>query len=242
MNKNFVFYNNPIIVFGIGTLIFALILFLFFGFKMPDYFTNIDMANQIIGNIHIADKTKALKPFINTSFYICNYIHHIFAWLIALFIFSIMYRLNTFSDFKNIKILSSTLFLYIWVNFSYVIYGFCSYYLLIADFKSPIYTELPDNLGAFMPIFDAIFPFFIAIFYYPIMNFSLSLTYNMQIKNKFLKYFWILCMLILIFITLLHLNSYFTYLYIIVYLYYIFWFVIIFYSINQVRSDIRPPV
>ena len=187
MNKTCVFYKNPIRIFGLGVLIFALILFLFFGFKMPDYFTNIDMANQIIGNIHIVDKTKALKPFINTSFYICNYIHHIFAWLIALFIFSTIYRINTFSDFKNIKMFSSTLFLYIWVNFSYVIYGICSFYFFIADFESPIYTELPDNLGTLIPVFCMLFPFLVAIFYYPIMNFILSLTYNMQIKNKFLK-------------------------------------------------------
>lgn len=235
MNKTFVFYKNPIIIFGLGALSFALILFLFFGFKMPDYFTDIDMANQIIGNIDITDKTKALKPFINTSFYICNYINHIFAWLIALFIFSVIYKINTFSDFKNIKMFSNILFLYIWVNFSYVIYGICSYYLSIADMKSPVYMQYPDHLETFVYIFICIFPFLVAIFYYPIMNFLLSLTYNMQIKNKFLKYFWILCLLVLIFVSLLHINSYFTYLYIVVYLYYIFWFVIISYSINHVN-------
>lgn len=204
---------------------------------MPDYFTDIDMANQIIGNIDIADKTKALKPFINISFYICNYIHHIFAWLIALFIFSVIYKINTFSGFKNIKMFSNILFLYIWVNFSYIIYGFCFFYFSIADFESPVYTELPDNLGALIPVFYMLFPFLVAIFYYPIMNFLLSLTYNMQIKNKFILYFWILCLLILICTVLLQMNSYFTYLYIIVYLYYIFWFVIILYSIRYLKDQ-----
>ena len=239
MNKAFVFYKNPIKIFGLGVLIFALILFLVFGFKMPDYFNNIDMANQIIGNINIEDKTKALKPLINKSFYVCNYIHHIFAWFIALFTFSVIYRINTFSKFKNIKMFSNILFLYIWVNFSYVIYGICAFHFSIVDFESPVYTELPDHLGALIPVFDMLFPFLVAIFYYPLMNFLLSLTYIMKIKNKYILYFWIFCLLILIFTILLNMTAYFTYAYILVYLYYIFWFVIIFYSINFLKELIN---
>ena len=111
MNKTFVFYKNPIIVFGFGVLIFALVLFLVFGFKMPDYFTNIDMANQIIENIRIDDKEKALTPLINPLYYVYNYMRHIFAGLIALYIFSVTFRLNTFSAFKNIKIFSNKILL-----------------------------------------------------------------------------------------------------------------------------------
>ena len=239
MNKAFVFYKNPIIVFGFGVLIFALILFLVFGFKMPDYFTNIDMANQIIENIHIDDKEKALTPLINPLYYIYNYMRHIFAGLIALYIFSVTFRLNTFSAFKNIKIFSNKIFLYIWVNFSYLIAGICSYYIAVADMESPVYRQYPDHAETFAYVFICIFPFLVAIFYYPIMNFLLSLTYNMRLKSKFTLYAWFLCLMILIFAILLGINSYFTYLYIIAYLYYIFWFVIIFHSINSLKELIN---
>jgi len=236
MNKIFTFYKNPIIVFGFGVLISALILFLGFGFKMPDYFTNIDMANQIIENIRIDDKEKALALLINPLYYVYNYMRHIFAVLIALYIFSVTFRLNTFSAFKNIKIFSNRIFLYIWVNFSYLIAAICSYYVAVADMESPVYRQYPDHAETFAYVFICIFPFLVAIFYYPIMNFLISLTYIMQTKNKFLKYAWFLCLVILIFSILLSINSYFTYIYIIAYLYYIFWFVIIFYSIDNLKN------
>ena len=234
MNKVVAFYKNPIKLFGLLSLGVALLLFVGFHFTFPEYFTNKEMADQIIQDIHITDKVKALVPFINPLYYIYNYMCHIFACLIALFIFSIIFKLNKFSSFKNIKIFSNKLFLYIWVNFSYVIYGICSYFFLVADSESPVYRQYPDHAETFAYVVICILPFLVAIFYYPIMNFLLSLTYNMQIKNKFTLYSWFLCLLILIFAIILGINSYFIYIYILVYLYYILWFVIILYSIRYI--------
>ena len=222
-NKAFLnIYKNPIVIFGVVILILTAILYSGTKFEFPDYYTNRALADELAQNVMPNDVEKTVKYLINPLYKIYNFLYHIWAIFIALFIFSVIFRIYKFSSCKELKIFNNKLFVYIWANLSYIIFGICSYYSAIAEIKKYVYNGMADSFGIIYLLFHII-PFLIAIFYYPIINILLYLTYNLKNKNYFINFFWYLCLIIIFYSILCNLDSQFIYLDILMYLYAVFW-------------------
>lgn len=224
-------YKNPIIIFGVIILILTAILYFKTDFEFPDYYTNRALADKLAQDVMSYDVEKTVKHLINPLYKIYNFIYHIWAIFIALFVFSVIFRTYKFSSYKNIKIFNNKIFVFIWANLSYIIFGICSYNSAIAEIKKTVYNGMADSFGIIYLLLHII-PFLIAIFYYPFINILLYLTYNLKNKYYFINFFWHLCLIIIICSTLCNIDSQFIYLDILWYVYTVFWFMI---TINTIK-------
>ena len=185
------FFKNPIKLFGI--ILFLLSLTLFFGcnFSVPNYYTDVELADEIAQTVTPNEVSMAVKHLLNPVYPFFNTTFHIFSYSIILFIFCFIFRIDEFKKFREIKLLNNKVFLYLWINLSYLFWA--SFYVIayMVDVEKYVYNAGADSLS--IPFFSVIGTVaYIGLSYYLISNVLAFITYNTKIKRKIYYLFLIL--------------------------------------------------
>ncbi len=198
MSKIVSFLRKPIITISLLTILFTVILFVVNGysFNTPDYYTNREAALQAA---QIADPNAAaleVSKYKNELYRVYNNLFQIWGWLVSILIFTIIFQIKDFIDFKNIKTFRKKLFVYLWINLSYILYCICWVPAYMADIEKYVYNAYQDTLA--IPLFNTIFGLAdLAINYYAITNILFFIIYNTKIKSRFYSFIVILGILLL---------------------------------------------
>lgn len=233
-------FKNPMIISGIITLLLTIILCIKTGFHFPEYYTDRAFADKLAQTVARDEVYEKIKYLVNPDYRIYNLLFQIWGWFIACFTFLAIFKVKHFSDFKYLKIFNKKLFVYLWVNISYVVYSVLFIIFAMIDITKFVYHWTADSYS--IPLFLLIFMFlYSAIIYYPIINILSFITYNTKIKNVLLQIFWSFGFLFLLFFMLCTTISKFTYINVILNIYYIIWITLIIYSIgfNKYKNNIK---
>ncbi len=229
------FYKNPIKFFGFLTILLSLVLLFGCHFHLPDFYTNRELANQIANSVSARGVTDAVKHLLNPQYDIYNWIFQIWGWVLTLLIFSACFRVEKFKKFKELTVLNKKLFVYLWINISYLIwcYAYVSGYMI--DLEKYVYNRGADSMG--IPFFGMIGVLgFIGQIYYPIMNLLAFVTFNTKIKRIFYNFLWGIIFLFWAVIALDSFSWKFSYFHLILDLYYFISFVFIIYAIGFTKN------
>ena len=229
------FHKNPIKILGVILVLLSLILLLGCHFQVPDFYTNRELADNIAQTVMPMEVDNAVKHLLNPKYDFYNIIFQIWGYFVVAIIFSIIFKIKEFKDFKGIKIFNKKLFVYLWLNFSYIFW--CLFYVLgnMIDLYKYVYNGAADSMG--IPLFTTIAVLtFIGIIYYPVMNILSFITFNTRIKRKFYIILWVLCLLFLSRVVLDSFTWKFTYFHLILDFIYFVWFFFIIYAIGYMKN------
>jgi len=232
------FYKNPIKLFGLVAILLSLVLLFGCHFHFPDFYTNRELADQIAQTVSPEEVSKAVKHLLNPKYNIYNWIFQIWGWFVTLFIFSACFRVNEFKKFTQLTVLNRKLFVYLWINISYIIwsYAYVSGYMI--ELEKYVYNGAADSLG--IPLFTIIGMLtFMGIVYYPAMNLLSFVTFNTKIKRVFYNFLWAFAFL---FVAVNAQSSFlwkFTYFHLILDLYYFITFIFIIYAMGFIKNKAK---
>lgn len=231
-------FKNPIKLFGLIAILLSLILLFSCHFHFPDLYTNRELAIQIAQTVDPLEVPEAVKHLLNPKYDIYNWIFQIWGWVVTMLIFSACFKVNEFRKFKELIVLNRRLFVYLWINISYLIWSFAFVSAFMIDLENYVYNGAADSMG--IPLFDMIFVLtFIGIIYYPTINLLSLVTFNTKIKRLFYNFLWAIAFL---FWAILALNSFsmkFTYFHLILDLYYFIWLIFIIYAIGFIKNKAK---
>lgn len=238
MEKIKVFYKNPIKLFGLILILLSLILFFCCHFHFPDFYTNEELADKIAQTVTPREVSEAVKHLLNSEYNIYNWIFQIWGWIVTLLVFSTCFKVNEFRKFRELTILNRKLFVYIWINISYLFWSFAYVSGYMIDLEKYVYNGAADSMG--IPLFEMIGMLtFIGIIYYPIINLLSFLTFNTKIKRIFYNFLWAIVFLFWIILALDSFSWKFTYFHLILDLYYFIWFIFIIYAIGFTNNKAK---
>lgn len=235
MNKIKDFQKNPVKIFGLAVILLSLILLFGCHFILPDFFTNKELAEQIVQVVEIDEAYDAIKHLFNPRYEIYNWIFQIWGWAVALLIFSVCFKVNEFKKFMNLTVLNQKNFVYLWINISYIIWGFMYVLGFMVDIDKSVYNYAADSTS--IPFIMMIgFVTFIGILYYITMNLLAFVTFNTRIKRIFYNFFWAFIFLFWIIIASFSFSWKFSYYHLIMDLYYFIMFIFIIYAIGYTKN------
>lgn len=227
--------KNPIKIFGLITILLSLVLLFGCKFHLPDFYTNLELAEQIAQTVPPSEVNQTVKHLLNSQYDVFNLIFQIWGLVITLLIFSVCFRVNDFKKFKNLTVLNKNLFVYLWINISYVIWSFAYVFSYMIDIEKYVYNSGADSMG--IPLFEIIGMLtFIGIIYYPSVNLLAFITFNTKIKRIFYNFLWFLAFCFWGVCALDNFSWKFTYFHLILDLYYLIWFVLIIYAIGYIKN------
>ena len=224
-------FKNPIMISGIITLLLTILLCIKTGFHFPEYYTDKTLADKLAQTVARDEVSEKIKYLVNPNYKIYNLLYQIWGWFIACFTFLTIFKVKHFSDFKYLMIFNKKLFVYLWINISYIIYSILFIIHEMIDITKLVYHWTADSYS--IPLFLMIFMFlFSSIIYYPIINILSFITYNTKIKNLLLQISWSFGFVFLLFLMLCTTISKFTYINVILNIYYLIWITLIIYSLG----------
>lgn len=229
------FYKNPIMLFGFAAVLFSLVLLCSCHFHFPDFYTNRELAWQIAQTVTPGEVSGAVKHLVNPRYNIYNWIFQIWGWMVVLFIFSVCFRVNKFKKFKELSVLNRKLFAYLWINISYLVWGFAYVSGYMIDLEKYVYNWAADSMG--IPLFSMVVTLtFVGIIYYLVLNLLSFVTFNTKIKRLFYNFLWAM---IFLFWAILAIDSFtwkFTYFHLVLDLYYFIWLIFIIYAMGYIKN------
>lgn len=232
------FYNNPIKLFGLIVILLSLVLLFSCHFHFPDFYTNRELAYQIAQTVTPSEVPEAVKHLLNPKYNIYNWIFQIWGWGVTLLVFSACFKINEFKKFKELTVLNRKLFVYLWINLSYLIWCFAYVLGYMIDLEKYVYNGAADSMG--IPFFSMIVMLtFIGIIYYPTINLLSLVTFNTKIKRIFYNFLWAI---IFLFWLILGLDSFswkFTYFHLILDLYCFIWLIFIIYAMGFTKNKTK---
>ncbi len=187
------FFKNPIIVFGLLSIILGIAIFFFnnHSFVVPDYYTNRNAAWEAaqIPNMEMA--IKEISQYENPKYGIFNTLFQIFGWLITFLLFSILFRVTKFKDFKHISVFRKKRFVYPWINLSYLLYCYCWVPAFMCDIEKYVYNSASDTMA--IPLMNTIYTLgLLAVIYYTAANLLYFVILNTKIKSRFYSFILLL--------------------------------------------------
>ena len=229
------FIHNPIIIFGIIVIILTLLLFFGCRFSLPDFYINRDSAFQIVQTVPPSDSFLAVEHLLNPKYKIFNFIFQSWSWVITLFVFSLIFRIKTFKNFKELNFLNNKWFVYLWINLSFFLWSFIYVSGYMNNLEKYVYNSAADSMS--IPLFEMIGTIiFIGIIYFPLINILSFITFNTKIKRNLYYFIWI-CILLFNILLIVHcFNWKFTYLNIILCFYYFIWLIFSIYAIGFIKN------
>lgn len=232
------FYKNSFKFFGFILVLLTLILLFGCHFHFPEFYTNRELADNIAQTVLPGEVGAAVKHLLNPRYNFYNTIFQIWGYFVIVFLFSFIFKIKEFKDFKEIAIFNKKSFVYSWINLSYIFWSlfYVSGYMI--DLYKYVYNGYADSMG--IPLFSMISVLtFIGIIYYPIINILSFITYNTKIRRIFYKVLWGLCFLLLLIIAVDSFTWKFTYINLFLDLIYFIWFFFIVYAIRYtIRKDV----
>ncbi len=193
MLKHKSFLKNPIIIFSVLTIILGIGIYFFnnHSFCVPDFYTNRNAAFEAaqIPNMDMA--IKEISQYENHKYGIFNTLFQIFGWLVTFLLFSILFRVTKFKDFKHINVFRKKRFVYPWINLSYLLYCYCWVPAYMTDLEKYVYNTAADSMG--IPLMNTIFTLgLLGIVYYTAANLLYFVILNTKIKSRFYSFILLL--------------------------------------------------
>ncbi len=182
---------NPMILFGIVTLILGLILLFETNFKTPDFYIDYDAANKLIDMQDEIQADKMLKQLENKNYKIFNSIFHGFSLSLIFLLISIVFKTKTINELFNINLMKNKKFIYPWINISYILYTICWLGHYMRNLENYVYPSNADSIG--IPLFFTFLTMaYMALIYYPGVNILFFITYNTKICGRIYSFIFIL--------------------------------------------------
>ena len=232
------FYKSPIKLFGLIAILLSLVLLFSCHFHFPNFYTNQELADKIAQTVAPSEVSEAVKHLLNSKYDIFNGIFQIWGWIVTLLIFSACFKVNDFRKFKELTVLNRKLFVYLWINISYLIWSFAFVSSYMIDLEKYVYNGAADSMG--IPLFEMISVLtFIGIIYYPAINLLSFVTFNTKIKRLFYNFLWAIAFLFWAILALNSLALKFTYFHLILDLYYFIWFIFIIYAMGFTKNKAK---
>lgn len=228
-------FKNPIVVFGILTILVSLFLFIKVHFNIPEYYNDRQLAQSFASNasLNIDEISEEINKLINPKFKFYNKIFQMWGLIITLFIITLIFKINKFEKFLHLKLKKN--FIYLWLNIAYIVYAICFWNSFIFNLNSEVYYWASDSIMIPMVIvFACIFYFGIA--HYIINNILTFLTYN-KFKHNLLQVIWIINGIWTLLLILSNITAKFTYFNLVMNFCNFVWLIIILYSIKLVKNN-----
>lgn len=235
MQKIKSYLKNPITIFSFMTLLLSFILMIGVSFHMPDFYTNRTDAFNIAQTVSPSAVGKATMHLESIKHKIFNTIFQFWGWFLTLLGFSLIFKIRKFKDFLDIKLFHNKIFIYTWINISYIIYCVCILPAYMLDLEKYVYNGSADSMG--IPFFNELFSLlFIALIYYPAINLLFFVKYNTKIKRRFYDFIFILCGLYFIWNTVIIFLMQFSYYHLFLNIYNLIWLLLIVYSLKLKKA------
>ena len=191
-NKIRTIFKNPIILFLTISIVLCLFLLIKTKLQLVDFYTDRIAAEEFVQSLdpHFDMKIPTAK-FGNPEHKIYNFIFKMFAISLSLLLFSLIFNIKKWSNFKDIKLIKNKVFIFTWINLAYVL--MCNFHMLsyMANIEKYVYHSAADSFG--IPYFTELFTcLFFSIAYYPLVNLLFFGIYKTRINNIF---YTILCTL-----------------------------------------------
>lgn len=191
-NKIRTIFKNPIILFLTISIVLCLFLLIKTNLQLVDFYTDRIAAEEFVQSLdpHFDMKIPTAK-FGNPEHKIYNFIFKMFAISLSLLLFSLIFNIKKWSNFKDIKLIKNKVFIFTWINLAYVL--MCNFHMLsyMANIEKYVYHSAADSFG--IPYFTELFTcLFFSIAYYPLVNLLFFGIYKTRINNIF---YTILCTL-----------------------------------------------
>ena len=191
-NKIRTIFKNQIILFLTISIVLCLFLLIKTNLQLVDFYTDRIAAEEFVQSLdpHFDMKIPTAK-FGNPEHKIYNFIFKMFAISLSLLLFSLIFNIKKWSNFKDIKLIKNKVFIFIWINLAYVL--MCNFHMLsyMANIEKYVYHSAADSFG--IPYFTELFTcLFFSIAYYPLVNLLFFGIYKTRINNIF---YTILCTL-----------------------------------------------
>ena len=191
-NKIKTIFKNPIILFLTISIVLCLFLLIKTNLQLVDFYTDRIAAEEFVQSLdpHFDMKIPTAK-FGNPEHKIYNFIFKMFAISLSLLLFSLIFNIKKWSNFKDIKLIKNKVFIFTWINLAYVL--MCNFHMLsyMANIEKYVYHSAADSFG--IPYFTELFTcLFFSIAYYPLVNLLFFGVYKTRINNIF---YTILCTL-----------------------------------------------
>ncbi len=236
-NKIYKLLKNPIFVFTVITLLITIFLGIKTGFSVPNYYIDKELAEQLAQTVSKNLVDEKIKHLINPQYKTNNFLFQIWGWSLVFFIFTTIFRVKNFNTFKNLNFFKNKIFIYLWINFSYILFITLFLIIFMNDIMEGVYHWTSDSLS--IPLFTMGFILlYSTLVYYPLINVLSYITYNTKIKRKLYQLFWGLGFIINLCLIIFSMFIKFTYLSLFLYLYYLIWLILIIYSINHIKNKI----
>lgn len=229
------FYKSPIKIFGIIVVILSLALLFSCNFHYPDYYTNRELADNIAQTVAPKEVNEAVKHLLNPQYKFYNILFQIWGYFVAAFSFTLIFRIKEFKDFKAINVFNKKLFVYLWINISYLIWGILRSTAYITDLGQYVYNGNADSLG--LPLFELVCIIAVIIaLYAPTVNILSFITFNTKIKRTFYNFIWGIIFYFWVVATIDSFNEKFICIQIVLDFIYLTWFTFIVYAIGYNRN------
>lgn len=223
--------KKPTFIFSLITILLSLIILFGCHFQYPDFYSNRELADQIAQTVSPQDVEQAVKHLLNPRYNIFNIIFQIWGWCVTLLIFSATFRIDKFSKFRQLPILNKKLFIYLWINLSYLIWGFAYISGYMINLEKYVYNGAADTFA--IPLFGIISALiFIGVIYYLITNLLAFITYNTKIKRIFYNFLWFFLFIFWLILTIDTFTWQFSYYHLILDLYYFITLILIIYAMG----------
>ena len=240
MNSNLInffknFLKSPVKILGFVVIVLSLVLLFGCQFHVPDYYTDKILANQIAQTVSPKEVSKAVEHLVNKKYFVFNPIFKLWGICTSAFLFTLILKINEFKRFKNIEIFNNKRFVYLWINLSYPIWGFCYTLSYMQDIEKYVYNGSADSFG--IPFFDTISLLIsLGIVYYPCVNLLAFVTYNTKITRWVYNIFWGLAMFAGVLLIIDSSDEIFSCFIPFMYFIYIIWFMLIIYAIGYMKN------
>lgn len=235
MKRLYSLLKNPIFIFALLLLFLTIIIIYKTGFSFPDYYTNRELADKLAQAVDRDEVQQIIKHLINPNYKIDNFLYQSWGWFLTIFLFVIIFRIKNFSDFKNLRVYNNKIFVYSWINLSYIVFSVFIIISNMIDLMKYVYHWSADSFS--IPLFIMLsVVVFSAIIYYPLVNILSYITYNTKIKRLFYQIIWGIGFAIISLLMIVTTCSKFTYINIILDFYYLVWLIFIVYSINYIKN------
>ena len=173
--------ENPIKLFTLFVILLSIVLLIGCQFHCPDIYTNRATLEKLYNEYH--NKIAYEYMFVNYDYYKYNLIFHQWGLCLSVLLFALIFKVNNFKRFLELRIFNNKKLIYLWINIIYII-GFFLYFFVYKNNNYYIYTYSINNYVNY--ITQVIF--LIGIIYYSITNYLTYITFNTNIKSNLYKY------------------------------------------------------
>lgn len=197
---------RKIVIFTMFIVICGVILYILSQFVNTEYYLNKELAYSAVQGLSYKEGIKVAAKHINPFYWIYNYLCHIYTFFVSIFIVYVFSKAIKMLQNKKYFNIYKNFAIFLWINFSYYIWAIIKIDLLMNDLNREVLDSCHDSLGIPLLGMGVMF-IFIALIYYPSINFLTFFSYIKKIKNRFFNITFILMSLVMLLCVLIDIYS-----------------------------------